>query len=78
MANIASISDAIAAPANIFLCDLLVGKLTKDEQQISLEISGIGSQSMRMNECSHFLQWIQIQQLRELFPAARRVSKFSL
>jgi hypothetical protein len=30
---------SIAAPANIFLCDLLVGKLTKDEQQICLEIS---------------------------------------
>ena len=77
MANIASISDAIAAPANIFLCDLLVGKLTKDEQQMSLEISGIGSKSMRMNECSRgeFLQWIQIQQ-QGLFPAARKVSEF--
>ncbi|KAJ6882617.1 hypothetical protein NC651_029024 [Populus alba x Populus x berolinensis] len=34
---------AIAAPASIFPCDLLVGKLTRDEQQISLEISGIGN-----------------------------------
>ena len=35
---------------------------------------------MRMNECSQgdFLQWIQIQQLQRLFPAARRVSEFSL
>jgi hypothetical protein len=35
---------------------------------------------MRMNECSQgdFLQWIQIQQLQRLFPAARRVSEFLL
>ena len=34
---------------------------------------------MRMNECSRgeFLQWIQIQQ-QGLFPAARKVSEFSL
>jgi hypothetical protein len=35
---------AIAAPANIFLCDLLVGKLNKDEQQICLEISNTEAQ----------------------------------